>query len=92
MTTEKYDLEEVLDAVMLAESQPSHEALLRWIKRYPRFGKELEKFFVTWSEAEMRKHLPDAAGIDDEAIVERAVKRVLAKKRRGAPVRDLDFE
>lgn len=92
MTTEKYDLEELLDAVMLAESQPSYEALRRWMKRYPKFGKELEKFFVTWSGAEMRNHLPDTAEMDDEAIVDRAVRRVLAKKRRAAPVRDFDFE
>ena len=81
MTTEKYDLQDVFDAVMLAESQPSHEALLRWIKRYPKLKKELENFFVAWSEAEMRTHLPDAVEIDDEGITERAVKRVLAKQR-----------
>jgi P2-related tail formation protein len=82
MTTEKYDLEDVLDAVMLAESQPSHEALLRWMKRYPKFGKQLENFFVAWSESEMRQHLSDTVEIDDEAITERAVKRVLAKLQR----------
>ena len=30
MTSNKYDLEEVLDAVVLAERKPSHEALVRW--------------------------------------------------------------
>ena len=80
MTTEKYDLQEVLDAVMLAESEPSHAALRRWIKRYPQFSKELERFFVSWSESEMWKHLPDSVEIDDQSIVERAVKRTLAKR------------
>jgi hypothetical protein len=81
MTAEKYDLQDVLDAVMLAESEPSHEALLRWIKRYPRFSKELENFFVTWSESEMRKHLPDPVEIDENDITERAVRRTMAKLR-----------
>ena len=81
MTAEKYDLQDVLDAVMLAESEPSHEALLRWIKRYPRFSKELENYFVAWSEAEMRKHLPDPVEIDENSIIERAVKRTMAKLR-----------
>ena len=61
MTAEKYDLQDVLDALMLAESEPSHEALLRWIRRYPKFSKELEDYFVAWSESELRKHLPDPA-------------------------------
>ena len=82
MMTGKYDLEDVLDAVILAESKPNHEALLRWMKRYPKFSKELENFFVAWSEAEMRKHLPDPVVTDGEAITERAVKRALAKLRR----------
>jgi hypothetical protein len=81
MTSNKYDLEEVLDAVMVAERKPSYEALIRWIKRYPGFRKELENFFVAWSEAEMAKYQPDTGGMDDEAIAERAVKRVLAKLR-----------
>ena len=81
MTSNKYDLEEVLDAVVVAERKPSHEVLVRWIKRYPGFRKELENFFVAWSEAEMAKYRPDTEGIDDEAITERAVKRVLAKLR-----------
>ena len=81
MMTEKYDVQDVLDAVMLAESKPSYEALLRWIKRYPRFKKELESFFVAWSDAEMRMHLPDPVEIDDEEITERAVKRVLIRQR-----------
>ena len=67
--------------VMIAERKPSHEALVRWIKRYPGFRSELENFFVAWSEAEMAKYLPDTGAIDDEAITERAVKRVLAKLR-----------
>ena len=87
MTTEKDDLQDVLDAVMLAESEPSHAALLRWMKRYPMFGKQLENFFVAWSEAEMWKHLPDPVNIDDEAISERAVKRTLAKRRAAERVR-----
>ena len=79
--TEKYDFQDVLDALMLAESEPSHEALLRWIKRYPRFSKELENFFVSWSESEMRKHLPDPVEIDENDITERAVKGAMAKLR-----------
>jgi len=84
MTAEKYDLQDVLDAVMLAESEPSHDALLRWIKRYPRFSQELANYFVAWSEAEMRKHLPDSVEIDENAITERAVKRTMAKLRNQA--------
>ena len=87
MTAEKYDLQDVLDAVMLAESEPSHEALLRWIKRYPKFSKELENYFVAWSEGEMWKHLTDPVEIDDKSVTERAVKRTLAKLRRDERIR-----
>lgn len=81
MTTEPYDLQDVLDNVMLVEAQPNHGALLRWIKRYPQFAKELESFFATWSESEMWKNLPDPVEIDEEAINERVTKRILAKLR-----------
>jgi hypothetical protein len=92
MMTEKYDLQDVLDQLMLAEPQPTYDALLRWIQRYPRFKRDLENFFVAWSESEMRTHLPDTIEIDDEAILERAVKRVLAKKRNYATDRLIDPE
>ena len=82
MTTEKYDVQDVLDAVMLAESTPSYDALIRWIQRYPKFSKELENFFVAWSDVEISKHYSDPVDIDEAVITERAVKRVLAKLRR----------
>lgn len=81
MTTEKFDVDEVLDAVMLAETEPSHKALVRWVKRYPQFRKDLEDFFVSWSESEMARNFPDGEEFDEDAVAERAVKRTLAKLR-----------
>ncbi len=46
MTT---DLDDVLDAVMFEEPEPSHAALVRWINRYPEHRDRLTSFFETWA-------------------------------------------
>lgn len=43
------DLDAVLFDLMLEEPLPTHEALCRWITRFPDLRAELEEFFVAWA-------------------------------------------
>lgn len=55
----KYDvtIEEILDAIMLQESKPSHQALLEWCKKYPDFRQDIADFFAAWAvETENADH------------------------------------
>ena len=49
MTQPKIDLEDVLNAIMLAEQEPDYKALQRWCKRYPEHRDALARFFATWA-------------------------------------------
>lgn len=42
-------LEEILDTILSEEQEPSHDALLRWCKRYPEHSEALTRFFATWA-------------------------------------------
>jgi len=46
---ETYDLGDVLDALMLEEPKPTHDALSRWCERFPQYRQELADFFATWA-------------------------------------------
>ncbi len=43
------DLDAVLFDLMLEEPAPTHEALCRWIVRFPGHRIALEEFFVAWA-------------------------------------------
>jgi hypothetical protein len=88
MTNSKMVWQDVLDAIMLEETSPSYEALLRWIDRYPQFRNELEDFFATWGVQTVITGEPE---IDEDQIVNAAVTRALEIARRegklaGGPV------
>lgn len=62
------DLEDVLDAYVAAGHPPSHERLVAWTRRYPRYARELAEFTANWSAVTW---LPPAAAPVDEAVLVR---------------------
>jgi len=86
---EPMTFEDVLDEMMLEDTKPTHEALVRWTKRYPQFRKDLADFFAIWAlqEAAAEAGVPEP-DIDEEKIVEASVRyamEILRKQGRIAP-------
>lgn len=71
---EPITIEEILDTIMLKEAKPTHEALERWVARYPQHKAELVEFFATWAEQAV---IPDETVIDEEKISSRLVSHAL---------------
>ena len=98
--TERITLEDVLDELMLEESNPDYKTLLRWQKRYPKFRQELADFFVTWSVARHRPGNAPATEIDTEKLIQRGVEhamqilrrqgRIIDKAEAEAPLKEFD--
>ena len=74
MTGQTFDLQAVLDAVMMEESEPSQEALARWSQRYPQFRVQLADFFNAWASLNRMQGEPDDIAIDEQKIVDKTVK------------------
>lgn len=72
--TDLLSFEEVLDQLMLEEDTPSHEALARWQKRYPRFRDSLAGFFATWA---IQEDFPSDVRIDEDRIVQEGVSQAM---------------
>ena len=74
--------ESIVHQLMLEEPAPSHEALVRWQKRYPEWRDSLAEYFADWA---MDRELP-APGADPEfdeaATVEKGVKYAMDILRR----------
>jgi hypothetical protein len=70
-------LDDVLDAWMLEDPQPSYAALVKWCKRYPQYRDELTEYFSTWSRQRLLAHLPDPVLVDQEKLVARTVEYAL---------------
>jgi hypothetical protein len=58
-------LEDILDLILSEEQEPSHEALLRWCKRFPEHADALTRFFATWAAQKEAVGEPD---IDEARI------------------------
>ena len=67
-------VEEIFDAIMLEESEPNHDALMRWSQRYPEHREELSRFFATWAvQAELKQEIV----VDEERLTSLAVSHAL---------------
>ena len=67
-------IDEVLDEILLSETEPNHEALTIWIKKYPCFRDELTSFFSTWA---IQEELPTKSAIDENRIANHMVSHAL---------------
>lgn len=74
MNRPKPGLEDILDAVMLDEVEPSYAALTRWSERYPEHREALAEFFATWA---MQAELPQETEINEAIHVNLAVSHAL---------------
>jgi hypothetical protein len=66
--------EDILDAIMLEESEPSYSALARWSERYPEHAEALAEFFATWA---VQTELPQEIAVDEERLANIAVSHAL---------------
>ena len=82
MNTQPFDLDDVLDSLMVEESKPSYAVLTRWIAKYPQFSKELADFFAVWA---IQAERSDEVEIDAERFSNLAVSHAMELlHRRGA--------
>ena len=77
--SEKLTFDDVLNEVLLEESEPTYEALQRWTKRYPKYRDDLASFFATWG---VQAVMPETATIDEEKLVKKGVEYALEIARR----------
>jgi len=66
--------EDILDDIMLQESEPNYAALLRWCGQYPEHRDELTRFFATWAE---QKEHGERPVIDENRVASRMVSHAL---------------
>jgi DNA-binding PadR family transcriptional regulator len=75
----KLSFDDVLDELMLEETKPDYEALVRWCDRYPQYRNELSEFFAIWA---IQFDMPETVEIDEERLVEKGVKHAMEILRR----------
>jgi hypothetical protein len=74
MNPPDFTLDELFDAIVLEESEPSHAALSRWVERYPVHRDALVRFFAVWAfQAEQNAESP----VDIESLANRTVSYAL---------------
>lgn len=71
---EHVTFEDILDEIMLQESEPTHEALLRWSNQYPEHREELAEFFATWA---VERESDERPAIDEDLVASRMVSHAL---------------
>jgi hypothetical protein len=67
-------LDDILDQVMLEESEPSNEALKRWCKKFPEHRDALGRFFATWA---VQNERPNTVRLNEDRIAKRLVSYAL---------------
>ncbi len=70
---ERERLEDVLDAFVASEGNPSSASLAEWIRRYPQYERELTEFAASWSLMKWLPPSPDAEEVDEETLVLRGM-------------------
>lgn len=74
MNTHNTTFDDIIDELMFEESEPTHEALIRWCDRYPQHSEALARFFATWA---VQKELPEQVSVDENRIADRLVSHAL---------------
>ncbi len=67
-------LEELLDTIMLEESEPNYAALAKWSQRYPEHRDALASYFATWA---VQKEPRKAVAIDEDRVSQLVVSHAL---------------
>src|SRR5260370_39071191 len=74
MTDRTMLLEDVLDALMLEEPEPTYTALMRWSARYPDHRDALARFFATWA---VQIERPEENSVDEDRVANLGVSHAL---------------
>jgi hypothetical protein len=74
MTRSRILLEEILDSLVVEESQPTYAALCRWSDRYPEHREALADFFAAWA---VQAELPQEIEVDEDRLANLAVSHAL---------------
>ena len=74
MTDRTMLLEDVLDALMLEEPEPTYAALMRWSARYPEHRDALARFFATWA---VQIERPEENSVDEDRVANLGVSHAL---------------
>lgn len=74
MTDRTMLLEDVLDALMIEEREPTYAALMRWSARYPEHRDALARFFATWA---VQIERPEENSVDEDRIANLGVSQAL---------------
>jgi len=82
MTDEKLSLDDIFNQVLLEESTPDRETMLKWQERYPKYSNELKEFFLRWAVQDMRANAPNQVAVDEEKIAVKGVARALEIMRK----------
>jgi hypothetical protein len=74
MMNSSFKLEDVLDALVHEEPEPTYDALTRWSALYPEHRDALARFFVTWA---MQSNGLGEPAINEESLANRTVSYAL---------------
>jgi hypothetical protein len=66
--------DDIVDALLLEEAEPSYDALARWCARHPEHHDALADFFAAWA---VQAELPEAAPVDEDRLAKLAVSHAL---------------
>lgn len=67
-------IEEILDAITLQESEPSHKAMVQWCKDFPEYREEIADFFAAWAVGTEGE---DRCVIDENRVANRMLSHAL---------------
>src|SRR5438876_7078512 len=91
MMSQNLSFDDVLDDLMLEEETPSHEALVRWQKRYPQYRKQLADYFAAWAIQEAYAAGQQRTHIDEEKLVQRGVDYAMETLRKQGRLLPADY-
>jgi hypothetical protein len=93
MDEQNLDFDDVLELLMLEETEPHYQVLLRWQERFPKYEKDLADFFATWAIQEHLAKVMPAPEIDEERLVKQGVEYAMdILRRQGRIIPDDQFE
>lgn len=70
---ERPPLEDVLDAFVASGAGPNSASLHEWIRRYPKYERDLTEFAASWSLMKWLPPSPDAEEVDEKTLVLRGM-------------------
>jgi hypothetical protein len=83
--TRDLSFDEVLELLMMEESSPHYDVLLKWQERYPGYERELAEFFATWA---IQEHDPSPSVIDKERLAAEGTQKTMEMLRQQGRIVD----